>query len=91
MEILGRWAEKHAQSHAAQVSHVYRSALIGYAATIPSARVASLRADEAVLFVSPDEEVQIAGQTLGTGVNQINAESKPNKRAGSMSPCSTPE
>src|SRR5439155_25253433 len=41
----GAVAAKQAQSYGAQVARVYRSALKGYAASIPSDKVAALRAD----------------------------------------------
>ena len=68
--------------YGAQVTHIYRLAFKGYAATIPSDRVAALKADPEVRFLSPDAAVQATDQTLGTGVNRINAENKANKGMG---------
>jgi subtilisin len=75
-------AVEHAERLGAQVSHVYDSALKGYAAKIPVNRVDAVRADSRVRFVTPDSEVQIAGQMVGTGVQRIKAASKPDKGAG---------
>jgi len=75
-------AARHARAYGAEVTHVYRSALKGYAATIPSKRVAALRVDKHVRFVAPDLKVSAADQSLGTGVARIKAMSKPNQGAG---------
>ena len=47
-------ANEHAQAHAAAVAFVYSHALDGYAATIPNARLAAVKADERVDYVEPD-------------------------------------
>lgn len=78
----GAVAARHARAYGAGVTHVYRSAFKGYAATIPSRRVASLRANSRVRFVSPDGRVKAYDQAVGTGVNRINAENKANKGTG---------
>jgi subtilisin len=78
----GAVAVQHSRAYGAQVSHVYRFAVKGYAATIPSDRVASLRADRAVQFVSADTEMRAFDQMLPTGVNRVNAESKTNRGTG---------
>jgi subtilisin family serine protease len=64
-------AAEHSARFGAQVSHVYRHALKGYAATLSSARLAALRADSRVAFISEDREVRATAQTLPTGVNRI--------------------
>ena len=63
-------AAEHSGRFGAQVSHVYRHALKGYAATLSSARLAALRADSRVAFISEDRAVQATAQTLPTGVNR---------------------
>jgi subtilisin len=78
----GAVAARHSQAYGARVTHVYDHALKGYAATIPSGRIASLRGDDTVKFVSPDAEVSTVGQQLGTGVERVKATNKPNKGAG---------
>jgi hypothetical protein len=65
---------EHAKSHGAQVSHVFRSALKGYSATIPDNRVAEVRRDPKVAFVSEDRPVHALAQTLPTGIDRIDAE-----------------
>jgi subtilisin family serine protease len=67
-------ASEHAARHGASVSHVYRAALRGYAATIPEARLAAVRSDPRVAFVSVDAEVHAVDQTLPTGVERIEAD-----------------
>src|SRR2546423_677441 len=54
----GSVATKDSGRYGAQVTHIYRLAFRGYAATIPSDRVAALKADPEVRFLSPDAEVQ---------------------------------
>jgi subtilisin family serine protease len=65
---------EHARAYGASVSHSYRSALKGYAATIPDARIDDIRRDPRVAFVSEDRPVHAvatATQTLPTGVDRI--------------------
>jgi subtilisin len=64
-------ASEHAARHGASVSHVYRAALRGYAATIPEARLAAVKSDPRVAFISVDREVHAVDQTLPTGINRI--------------------
>jgi len=78
-EDPGAVAREHARRYGARVSHVYRSALRGYAATIPSDRVAALRDD--VAFLSADREVHLLGQSLPTGVDRIEGD-KSSARSG---------
>jgi subtilisin family serine protease len=65
----------------AAVSKIYRSALKGYAATIPSSRLASLRADDWVQYVAPDTQVT-AFDSTGTGIKRMRAVDKTNNAAG---------
>jgi subtilisin family serine protease len=76
-------ARDHAQRFGAQVDHVYTNALKGYAAVIPNARVAQLRADAQVSYVEADGDVEALGkpgppppstQTLPWGVNYVDAD-----------------
>ena len=66
-------ARDHARSAAADVSHVYRSALSGYAAVLTDEGVRRVRADSRVLFVSRDREVSVLAQQAPTGVRRIGA------------------
>src|SRR6266496_285239 len=75
-------AAKHARAYDARITHVYRSALRGYAATIPSARLASLRANAAVRFVARDRKASVADQSMATGVERVKAINKTNKGSG---------
>jgi subtilisin len=67
-------ARQHANAHALGLLHVYEHALKGYAARIPAARLAAVRADPRVLYVSEDQEVEAFAQTLPTGVDRIGAD-----------------
>jgi subtilisin family serine protease len=70
----GQVADDHARRHGAGVRHVYRHGLKGYAARVPAARVAALRADPRVAYVEPDGVVTATAQTLPWGVNRIDAD-----------------
>jgi subtilisin len=67
-------ADEHARQHAAEIRHVYGHALRGYAARIPNDRVADIRNDPRVMFVSEDRTAWAVAQTLPTGINRIDAE-----------------
>jgi subtilisin len=69
-----RVANEHSRAHNASVSHVYGHALKGYAAVIPNDRVAALRRDSRVAFISEDRPVQAFAQSLPTGINRIEAD-----------------
>jgi subtilisin len=54
---------------------IYRSALRGYAAALPSAAISALQAnDPRVSFIAPDQSFAAAAQTLPKGVNRIDAD-----------------
>ena len=67
-------AAEHGRRFSAEVSHVYGSALKGYAARIPAARLAHLRADPRVAYVEPDAVATASAQTLPWGINRIDAD-----------------
>ena len=67
-------AQDHAARFGASVNHVYRFALRGYAASIPDARLAAVRADSRVAFVSADREVHAIAQSLPTGIDRIDGD-----------------
>jgi subtilisin family serine protease len=67
-------AAEHGRAYGASVSQRYHSALKGYAATIPEARLDDIRRDPRVAFVSEDRPVEAVAQTLPTGVNRIDGE-----------------
>ena len=75
-------AARHTRAYGARVTKVYRFALKGYAATIPSNRLAPLRANDRVRFVSPDLQVRATDQVMGTGIPRIKADAKANKGGG---------
>jgi subtilisin family serine protease len=68
-------ADIHAQKYGAAVDHVYGHALHGYAAVIPNDRVAALRSDPNVWFVSADGTVTAQAQQAPTGVRRIGGSS----------------
>jgi subtilisin len=78
----GTVAARHAKAYGARVTHVYRSALKGYSATIPAEHLAALRASRAVKLVAPDVRMSAAGQVAGSGVERIKAMGKANQGAG---------
>ena len=67
-------AAEHGRAYGASVSHLYHSALKGYAARIPQARLGDIQRDPRVAFVSEDRPVEAVAQTLPTGVNRIDGE-----------------
>ena len=67
-------AHQQASRFGAKVGFVYQHALKGYSAALPSARVASLRADPMVAAVVPDLPVHTQAQTLPTGIDRIDGE-----------------
>jgi subtilisin len=67
-------AAEHGRAYGASVSHLYHTALKGYAATIPEARLADVQRDPSVAFVSEDRPVEAVVQTLPTGIDRIDAE-----------------
>src|SRR5580765_2337610 len=67
-------AVQHGHAYGAEISARYHSALKGYAAKIPHARIDDLRRDPRVAFISDDRDVEALAQTLPTGVNRIDGE-----------------
>ena len=64
-------AAAHAGRFHLDVTAVYGSAIRGYAAKVPGAALAALRADPRVASVSRDHPMRIQAQALPTGVNRI--------------------
>jgi subtilisin family serine protease len=67
-------AGEHSRRYGASVGFVYGHALKGYSATIPSERVAALRADSRVDYVVPDGVATAVAQTLPWGIDKIDAD-----------------
>ena len=67
-------AVQHGHAYGAEISARYHSALKGYAAKVPHARIDDVRRDPRVAFVSDDREVEAYAQTLPTGVDRIDGE-----------------
>jgi subtilisin family serine protease len=77
-------ANEHILQLGIQVRHVYQHALKGYAAVIPNAAVAAVRADERVAYVEPDYEMSATVQSLPWGVNKIDADSSSTKAGNGL-------
>src|SRR3712207_2919589 len=60
--------------HQAEVTHVYGTALVGYAAKIPAAQVGKLPSGPDVVAVVPDTPVSLAAQTVPAGIDRIDAD-----------------
>jgi subtilisin len=58
----------------ATLSFVYKAALRGYAATIPTSRLADLTSDPSVAYVAPDTPVSADAQTLTASVDRVDGE-----------------
>ncbi|MGH3328212.1 MAG: S8 family serine peptidase, partial [Streptomycetales bacterium] len=67
----GMVARAQATGLGADIGHVYKHALSGYSAVLPTTQVAELRADPRVASVTPDRPVHAAAQTTPTGVDRI--------------------
>jgi subtilisin len=67
----GSVAADQGRRYGAEIRYVYRYALKGYAATIPSDRLDAIRSDPRVAYISADGEVHAIAQTLPTGVDRI--------------------
>lgn len=78
-------AAEHRASYGADVSHVYVSALRGYAARIPANALAAVARDPRVAFISEDREVW-ATDTVPTGVDRIEADNSSKAKANNGGP-----
>jgi subtilisin len=70
----GAVAAEHGRRYGADVRFVYRYAIKGYAATIPTSRLSAIRSDWRVAYISADRPVQADAQTLPTGINRIDGD-----------------
>ena len=68
-------AAEHGRRHEAQADKVFRTALRGYSAVIPSEKVEALRADERVQYVEADGVVSATAQTVPWGIAKVGAPS----------------
>jgi subtilisin len=66
-------AHAHGRAYGLRVSHVYGSAIKGYAATLPTSALERLREDPRVASISPDRPMGILAQTKPTGIRRIAA------------------
>lgn len=70
----GAVAAEHQRSRGASVTHVYRHALKGYAASLTSAAATALAADPQVAAVLPDRAVRMSAQTVPAGIDRVGAD-----------------
>ena len=84
-------AAAHARSAHARILHTYDAALHGYSAQLSDAGLAKVKADPRVAFVTPNRAANVlAGQTLPTGINRVDADLSPTaQRAGDGSGSAT--
>ncbi len=75
-------ANEMARTHGLSVEHVYTTALKGFSATIPQARLDKVKGDARVQFVSEDRVVEAFTQAIPTGVSRVNAPANTNKGTG---------
>lgn len=75
-------ANEMARTHGLSVDYVYTTALKGFSATIPQARLNKVKGDARVQFVSEDRVVEAFTQATPTGVNRIQAPTNSNKGTG---------
>ncbi|MFN2469011.1 MAG: S8 family serine peptidase [Gaiellaceae bacterium] len=61
-----RVADEHVRAHGVAVTHLYGTALSGYAARVPSGRLEVLRRDPRVAYVAPDLLAHVLGQPAGS-------------------------
>jgi subtilisin len=66
-----RVAAEHGRRHGAQVDHVYRHAVRGYAARMSAEAARRVAAEPEVAFVEPDRRVSTAAQRTPTGIRRI--------------------
>ncbi|HEY9693070.1 MAG TPA: S8 family peptidase [Oculatellaceae cyanobacterium] len=83
-------ALEHANIHALNVAFTYNNAIKGYAARIPEARLAILKKDPRVLFISEDRPVSITAQTIPTGIKRIQANNSTTKSGNGSGSVNTP-
>ena len=70
----GQVAADHERSRGASVTHVYRHALNGYAASMTRSAATSLADDPRVAAVLPDREVRMSAQTVPAGIDRVGAD-----------------
>ena len=70
-------AAERARGKGAEVSHVYRHALHGYAAAMSARTAQRIAGEPGVVSVVADRPVSIAADTVPTGINRIDGELSP--------------
>ena len=69
----GRVAQRHAVNRDADLSHVYKTAIEGYAAELTPANKAAIEADPNVAFVERDMPVELYSQETPNGLKRVYA------------------
>jgi subtilisin len=77
-------ADAHADRFGADVSHVYRHALKGYAAEMSAGAAARIADLPVVRWVEQDRPVRVAAQPLPTGINRVDAELSPTAKINNV-------
>lgn len=72
-----RAASEHGRQHGFRADHVYRFALSGYSAEMSERAVTRIARDPRVLWIELDRKIEIAAQTLPTGIDRVDAELSP--------------
>src|SRR5687768_6891058 len=75
-------AEDAKRRHGADVEHVYKHAVRGYAARMSARAAAAVARQSGVESVVADRTVSASAQTLPTGIDRIDGEVSPAARAG---------
>lgn len=75
-------ADEMARLHGLSIEYTYTTALKGFSATIPQARLDKISQDSRVQFISENRTVQIFAQTIPTGISRVKAPENSNKGSG---------
>lgn len=67
--------DRHARRNGVKADRLYQHAVRGFAGRLTAAQAKALRADPDVAAVVPDEIVELAAQTIPTGVSRVGARS----------------
>ena len=73
-------AHDHSRRYGARVSHVFGHALPAYAAELPPQALEGIERDPRVAFIEQDHSVEVAGQSIPTGVQRVSAPMNPSFR-----------
>jgi subtilisin family serine protease len=80
----GAVADLHEAVYGVGVTHVYRTALKGYAAAMPASVAQTIESLPGVEWVEQDKVVRASAQTLPTGINRVDADLSPSARINGL-------